>query len=235
MVRRVIALFAAVAAVTALAGLARANGSRPQADLSPIVIAVEAPITGSQASNGRDIVRGARLAVREVNARGGVLGRRIRLVPADDRGEQSQAKRVARRVIRRDAVAVIGPYNSSIGILNLPIYLRERVVPVHLTSTDETKGEGVTVQPKNSQIAPIEDRYIAGTGVARVTMLVDDTANGAFTVGMANRLSRRLARDDIEVTRVSVQETADAPDGYYASKVATALSTQPDLLYVSTY
>src|SRR3954447_12636994 len=69
----------------------------------------------------------------------------------------------------------------------------------------------------------------------RVAMLVDDTANGAFTVGMANRLSRRLARDDIEVKRVSVRETADVSDEYYASKVAEALSTRPDLLYVSTY
>src|SRR4051812_24043151 len=210
MARRVITLIAAVAALTALAGFVQADGSAPQADVGPIVIAVEAPITGSQASTGRDIVRGVRLAAREANSQGGVLGRRIEVVLADDRGERSRARRVARRVIRRDAVAVIGPYNSSIGIVNLPIYLRERVVPVHLTSTDETKDQGVTVQPKNSQIAPIEDRYIAGTGVGRVTMLVDDTANGAFTVGMANRLSRRLARDDIEVTRVSVQETADA-------------------------
>jgi branched-chain amino acid transport system substrate-binding protein len=230
-----IALFAALAAFTALAGLVHANGSAPRAALSPIVIAVEAPITGSQASTGRDIVRGVRLAVREVNARGGVLGRQIRLIKADDRGERSLAKRVARQVISRDAVAVIGPYNSSVGIVNLPIYLRNGVAPMHLTSTDETRAQGVTVQPKNSQIAPVEKRYVAGTGADRVAMLVDDTANGAFTVGMANRLSRRLARDDIDVTRVSVKETGDVSGDYYATKVAEALSTQPDLVYVSTY
>ena len=67
-------------------------------------------------------------------------------------------------------------------------------------------------------------------------MLVDDTPNGAFTVGMADRLQQRLAADGIAVSRISIKELADkVPAGYYASKVAEALATQPDLLYVSTY
>src|SRR6185503_11726564 len=153
--------------------------------LPPIKIAVEAPITGSQSSNGLDMLRGVQLAVRQANASGGVLGRRITIVRADDKGDQANARRVARRAIKRRVAAVIGPFNSSVGIVNLPIYLRNRVVPVHLTSSDDKKGEGITIQPKNSQIAPLEERYIRSTGAKKVAMLVDDTPNGAFTVGMA--------------------------------------------------
>src|SRR5947209_18154956 len=130
----------------------------------PIKIALEAPLTGSQSSTGLDMLRGVQLAVREANAGNGVLGRRVKIVRADDKGDRANAKRVARRVIKDKVAAVIGPYNSSVGIVNLPIYLRNRVVPVHLTSSDDTRGEGITIQPKNSQIAPIEDAYVRSTG-----------------------------------------------------------------------
>jgi branched-chain amino acid transport system substrate-binding protein len=66
-------------------------------------------------------------------------------------------------------------------------------------------------------------------------MLVDDTADGAFTAGMADRLAARLRARGVAVTRISVVERADAPAGYYEAKVAEALATRPDLVYVSTY
>jgi branched-chain amino acid transport system substrate-binding protein len=203
---------------------------------APIRIAVEGPLSGSQASTGLDILRGTQLAVREANRKHGVLGRRVRLIKVDDKGDQANAKRAARRAIRSKAVAVIGPYNSSVGIVNLPIYLKNRVVPVHLVSSDDTRGEGVTVQPKNSQIAPVEDAYVTSSKAKRVAMLVDDTPNGAFTVGMADRLQQRLTVDGVAVARISVKEVTDnVPASYYAQKVAEALATAPDLVYVSTY
>jgi branched-chain amino acid transport system substrate-binding protein len=233
MSRRARTTFAAAFALAfALAFGAVSNASA----LPPIKIAVEAPLTGSQASNGLDMLRGVQLAVREVNAGKRVLGRRVEIVRADDKGDRANARRVARRVIKKDVAAVIGPYNSSVGIVNLPIYLRNRVVPVHLTSSDDTRGEGITIQPKNSQIAPIEDAYVRATDAKKVTMLVDDTTNGAFTTGMADRLQKRLAAAGIAVSRISIKELADKVEaGYYASKVAEALATGPDLLYVSTY
>jgi branched-chain amino acid transport system substrate-binding protein len=230
--RRTLSVPFAVLALSTFAFGAASNASA----LPPIKIAVEAPLTGSQSSTGLDMLRGVQLAVRKVNAGNGVLGRRVKIVRADDKGDRANAKRVARQVIKKNVAPVSCPYNSSVGIVNLPIYLRNRVVPVHLTSSDDTKGEGITIQPKNSQIAPIEDVYVRSTGARKVTMLVDDTPNGAFTVGMANRLQKRLAADGIAVSRISIKELADGvPAGYYASKVAEALGTRPDLLYVSTY
>jgi branched-chain amino acid transport system substrate-binding protein len=230
------ALPVAAVALVVLTTTVSTASARPSSTLPPIKIAVEAPLSGSQSSNGLDMLRGVQLAVRQVNAADGVLGRRVKIIRADDKGDQSNAKRVARRVIKKKAVAVIGPYNSSVGIVNLPIYLNHRVVAVHLTSSDDTRGEGVTIQPKNSQIAPVEERYVRSTGAKRVAMLVDDTANGAFTIGMANRLQKRLAKDGVAITRISIKEITDNVEAtYYQSKVAEALAASPDLVYVSTY
>jgi branched-chain amino acid transport system substrate-binding protein len=204
----------------------------------PLLIAVEGPQSGSQAANGLDQLRGVRLAVRQLNAHGGLWdGRKVAIFAADDKGDAANAKAVARRVIGKGIRFLIGPYNSSVGIANLPLYRSHHVLPVWMTSRDETAGVGATVQPMNTQISPVEARYAKRVGAKRVAMLVDDTANGAFTKGMADRLRRALVRQGASVTWTSVVETTDPGSGgtYYADQVAHALATDPDLVYVSTY
>jgi branched-chain amino acid transport system substrate-binding protein len=217
----------------ALLVAAAVGAAAPPSSPEPLVIAVEGPQSGGQASNGLDQLRGVQLAVRQVNARGGVLDRPVRIVKADDGGSAARARPVARAVIGQGIGFVIGPYNSSVGLQNLSLYRQNRVLPVWMTSSDETKGAGATVQPMNSQIAPIEQRYLSALPARRVTMLVDDTPNGAFTKGMARRLQTALERVGITVQWISVIEGATS--AYYAGKTNEALATRPDLVYVSTY
>ncbi|HEY5695187.1 MAG TPA: branched-chain amino acid ABC transporter substrate-binding protein [Gaiellaceae bacterium] len=203
---------------------------------APLLLAVEGPQSGAQAANGLDQLRGVRLAVRQLNAHGGLWnGRKVVLVPADDRGEASRAKAVALRVIAKGIRFVIGPYNSSVGLANLPVYRSHHVLPVWMTSEDKTDGVGATVQPMNSQIAPIEARYVEQLHAQHVAMLVDDTANGAFTKVMATRLEDALVHDGASVSWTSIKETSAASGTYYADEVANALAQKPDLVYVSTY
>ena len=204
----------------------------------PLLIAVEGPQSGAQASNGQDQLRGVRLAVSRLNANGGLWnGRKIVVFAADDKGQAAKAKAVAQRVIAKRIHFVIGPYNSSVGLANLPLYRRHRVLPLWMTSEDKTGGLGATVQPMNSQIAPIEARYAEGLHAKHVAMLVDDTANGAFTKGMATRLRAKLQQAGATVTWISVKETTapGLPGTYYSDEVAQALASNPDLVYVSTY
>jgi branched-chain amino acid transport system substrate-binding protein len=225
-----------LAMVVTLSGtgiLVSASVGTAQPSSEPLVIAVEGPQSGGQASNGLDQVRGVQLAVRQVNAHGGVLDRHVQIVKADDRGSAARARPLARAVIAKGIGFVIGPYNSSVGLQNLPLYRQSRVLPLWMTSSDDTKGAGATVQPMNSQIAPVEQRYLSSLPARRVTMLVDDTPNGAFTVGMAQRLQTALEKVGTAVTSISIVE--GAPSAYYAGKVTEALATRPDLVYVSTY
>jgi branched-chain amino acid transport system substrate-binding protein len=64
-------------------------------------------------------------------------------------------------------------------------------------------------------------------------MLVDDTANGAFTKDTAERLRAALRQQGASVTWTSLKESQSGP--YYAQKVHRALSTHPDYVYVATY
>ena len=231
--RRRFALLVALAGVLSLVSVGAGSGSR-----APLLIAVEGPQSGAQAPNGLDQLRGVRLAVSQLNAHGGLWdGRKVALLPANDEGEAGRAKAVARHVIAAGIRFVIGPYNSSVGLANLSLYRRHGVLPLWMTSDDKTAGVGATVQPMNSQIAPVEARHVEGLHAKRVAMLVDDTPNGAFTKGMASRLRTALVREGASVTWTSVLETTapGLPDSYYSEEVGKALATHPDLVYVSTY
>jgi branched-chain amino acid transport system substrate-binding protein len=204
----------------------------------PLRIAVEGPQTGSQAPNGLDQLRGVRLAVSQLNAHGGLWnGRKVAIFQANDKAEASRGKAVARQVIAKGIRFVIGPYNSSVGLANLSIYRRHHVLPLWMTSEDKTGGIGATVQPMNSQIAPIEAQYVEKLHAKKVAMLVDDTANGAFTKGMATRLRAALQKAGASIGWISIKETTakGLPGTYYADEVSKALGTKPDLVYVSTY
>jgi len=193
-----------------------------------LVIAVEGPLTGDQASNGIDMLRGVQLAAKQINAKGGVNGLKVKVVGIDDQADANLAASSVDKATAAGAVAVVGPYNSSVGIINLPLYLKAGIIPVHMTSSNDTDGMGVTVQPKNNQIAPVEESYIKALGAKTVNMLVDPST---YTQGMADRLTTALSADGMKVTQYPI--TAGKSD--YANEVAQALAGVPDVIYVSTY
>jgi ABC-type branched-subunit amino acid transport system substrate-binding protein len=80
------------------------------ASTQPVVkIGLVAPFEGRYRSLGYEAIYAARLAIREINARGGINGRRIELVALDDRGEPEKAITAARQlVLDPQAVAVVG-------------------------------------------------------------------------------------------------------------------------------
>lgn len=228
--RRTLAVTSALIATGAVAGAATAGiiGGDP-VTWGPIYIAVEGPQTGAQSSNGQDQLRGVQLAVQQANAKGGVNGRQIQIVKANDQADPSLAATTARRVIASDAVAVIGPYNSSVGVKNLPLYTRAKVLPFHLTSTDDTTGIGVTIQPKNSQISPVEFSWISGQmKPAKVSMLVTQST---YTQGMADRLKASLEKQGVLVTQIPVEEGRAS----YQAELQQALTNNPTVVYLSTY
>ena len=219
---------AAGLAAVGLAAAALAPIPAVAGDKGTIVIALEAPLTGSQASNGKDMLRGAQLAAMQVNARGGVLGRTIKIVGVDDKADPALGAQAVQEAKAAGAVAVIGPYNSSVGLVNLSLYEEAGIVPLRMTSDNRTEGYGATLQPMNSQISPVEVDYISGLGIDSVAMLVDPSA---YTKSIASRTAKGLEKAGIKVTQTVIP--AGASD--YSAEVGEALATGPDMVYSATY
>jgi branched-chain amino acid transport system substrate-binding protein len=226
MPKRLLVLIASVA-LAVVATACSGSGSGPELSVK---IALEGPITGSQASNGVDMLRGAKLAVQEANASGGVLGRKIELISADDRADPAVGKQVAARMVASRVFAVVGPYNSGVGVQNLPIYVKAGVIPIHLTSNSATNGEGFTVQPKDYQVAPVEAKAIVDLYKARRVAIVYDPST--YTAGLAAQVRSALERAGVDVV---AYERVDPATHTYLDLVNGIKSMGPDLLYASTY
>ena len=61
-------------------------------------------LTGSTASFGTAATNGAKLAFKEINAKGGVIGKQIQIVVADNKGEPSESANAMTKVITQDKV-----------------------------------------------------------------------------------------------------------------------------------
>lgn len=96
-----------------------------------IKIGVVAPLSGSAAMVGDTEVKGVELAVEEINAAGGINGRKLEIVKADD--EQNPAKSVSavNKLVHQDKVdAVIGSVNSSAVLANMQVTKAAQIVQI---------------------------------------------------------------------------------------------------------
>jgi branched-chain amino acid transport system substrate-binding protein len=93
-------------AVWAVACLAMMMLAGPAMAADTIKIGFHAPLTGFAASDGKSATEGARLAVSQVNAAGGVLGKQLELVVYDDEAKPAQSIPIAKKLIGQDKVVV---------------------------------------------------------------------------------------------------------------------------------
>jgi branched-chain amino acid transport system substrate-binding protein len=197
----------------------------------PIKIAVEAPLSGQQAATGMDILRGAELLAKIENHAGGVLGRQLTIVPANDEADPSKATPVAKRVVTQHAFAVIGPFDSSVGVISLPIYKAAGVIPLRLTSSRLTNGLGFTVAPMDYQVAPVEAQAIAsslpaGGGVA----IVYDSST--FTSGIAQEVRANLASSRVPIVAF---DSYNAGQRNFTALLEGVKAADPSVVYYASF
>jgi ABC-type branched-subunit amino acid transport system substrate-binding protein len=193
-------------------------------------IAIDGPMTGEQASTGIDMANGAQLAVDQINAAGGVDGVKLTLVKVDDGATAAGGIRAAHKAIAARAFAVVGPFNSSVGVVNLPLYAKAGLPIVRLTSSVKTEGRGVTTQPMDSQVAPVEVKEITQVLHASRPAIVYDTST--YTAGIASRVKAGLKKaGEPAVAYVSVNSNQTD----FSKALKKAALSHPDLLYIAAY
>ena len=127
-------LIAAMAAATAFgASAARAE---------TLTVATAGPITGQYASFGEQMKRGAEMAVADINAAGGVLGKQLVLEVGDDACDPKQARAVAEDLAAKGVVLVAGHFCSSSSIPASEVYNEEGIIQITPASTNPALTEG---------------------------------------------------------------------------------------------
>lgn len=136
MFRFMIQLGAVIVAAAAISSGPLPGTSGARAYAQDLTIAVAGPMTGSYAQYGKFMRTNAELAVEQVNAAGGINGRKVRLVVEDDAMDPKQAPVVAQRLsLDPNVLAVIGHFSSTTCLAAVPIYNRHKLVVMSPSAT----------------------------------------------------------------------------------------------------
>ena len=182
---------AAAAAVAALSA-----GSRAQ---EPIKIGEYASLTGKEAAFGQSSHKGTLLAVEEINARVGVLGRQVELITEDNQSKQGESATIVKKLISREkVVAILGEVASMRSLEAAPICQAYKVPMVSPSST----------YPKVTEIGNyifrvcFTDRFQGHVlaKVAKDTLKIRRVAlltsvSSAYSVGLAEYFKERFTAD----------------------------------------
>jgi branched-chain amino acid transport system substrate-binding protein len=138
--RQLLAGVAVTVVLAALAGCgdqAKSSATTAEPAAGTIRLGTLVPLTGRSGPSGESMVNGARLAISEANAAGGVLGRQIELVVEDDACDPGTAVTAARTLVGKDIVASIGGYCSSATVPTLKTF-RSAGVPMVVAQANST-------------------------------------------------------------------------------------------------
>ncbi len=113
-------------------GIFQVSGQEKQS----IIIGVVEPLTGPVSLHGLSVVDGMKFAAKKINSEGGVLGRPIKLIVENGKGDPVETVSAIEKLIRRDKVpAIIGCWASSATLAAMPIVKRNRIPLLVETST----------------------------------------------------------------------------------------------------
>lgn len=108
----------------------------PVSAQAQVKIAVAAPISGPRAELGRQIQMGVEQAIEDINARGGVLGKKLVLSIRDDEANRDKAAAVAKAIVNDGVKFVVGHQNSDASVFAAPIYASAGVLEITPGSTN---------------------------------------------------------------------------------------------------
>lgn len=175
-------------ATIAAAGLLLLHAAACQAAEPPIRIGLIAPLTGGSADFGNSVRHGAQMAVAEINAVGGYLGRPLALVIRDDQAKPDVGRAMAEELVLKEKVAyTIGYCNTGVALKSLDVFEAAQ----HLLMVPCSTGTMITRKTAPAQsyvfrLAPVDAmkvRFLVREIVERrkltkVALLADRTGYG---------------------------------------------------------
>ncbi len=224
-----------LALLLALSSTACTSRKEPGNVTKPITIATVGPQSGDDAQIGQDMIRGVELAVDDLNARGGVLGRPVKLVALDDRGDPKDATSTASRLAAtEDVVAVVGHLNSGCSIPASVIYHRASMAMITPVSTqDDLTAQGFDevfrVVLRNSDQGPAAAKFAKEKlGARRVAILDDKSAYGRGIVAAFRKEASALGLD------IVAEDSFNRGDKDFSTLVTKLIAAKPDVVYAGT-
>ena len=213
-----------------------APSARAQQTAATLKVGEFASLTGSEASFGQMSHHGTELAVAELNARGGVLGKKLELLTEDDASKQGEAKTCAQKLISRDGVvALLGEVASGRSLEAAPICQRFKIPMISPASTNpkvtETGNYIFRVCFIDSFQASVIARFAQDTLKVKNVALLTDQAS-AYSVGLADFFKQSFTGGG---GRVVLERKYSSGDKDFKAQLTAIKEAGPGAIFVPGY
>jgi branched-chain amino acid transport system substrate-binding protein len=205
-----------------------------------IKIGFPIPLSGPGSVYGKPILAGAQMAVAEINARGGVLGRQLELIPRDSKANADEAVRLARELIIKDDVNFLaGTLTSAEAPAVSTVAKENKIVFVAPTSKSTILTDPAHIHPYIFRVASNTDvEGLAGASllaqwkdVKTVATIAPDYAYGRDSIAAFVAEIKKL-RPDIQIVDQQWPKFGE-PD--FTAFITAQMGKKPDAVYCSLF
>lgn len=233
-----LALMAATMAVSTL--VAAGCGGKEAATTNEIRLGANFELTGGVAQYGQSAANGIKLAIKEANAAGGVLGKQIKLVVADNKSEPAEAGNATTKLITQDKViAIFGPAASS-NVLASTQIAQDNKIPLLTPTGTNTK---ITVDNGKVKDFAFRSCFIdpfQGQVMASFAQKTVKAKTAAIYIDSSSDYSKSLSQNFEEVFvknggTIVAKEAFLQKDQDFKAALTKIKAVNPDVIYIPAY
>lgn len=232
----VASLLTAAVLLLLLPGCKPADQPASQTADAVIKVGEFASLTGKEAAFGQSSHKGTQLAIDELNAAGGVLGRKLQLVFEDNQSKQGESATIARKLISRDKiVALLGEVASGRSLEAAPIAQQYKVPQISPSSTNPKVTEMGDYIFRVCFIDPFQGTVMAkfakNTLKARSVAVLSDVA-APYSVGLAQFFKETFVADG---GKVLIEQKYNSGDKDFKGQLTAIKAANPEAVFVPGY
>jgi branched-chain amino acid transport system substrate-binding protein len=201
-----------------------------------VTVGVAGPMTGNYATFGAQFKAGADAVVEDINAAGGVLGKKIKIEVGDDACDPKQAVSVANKLAGMKIPFLAGHFCSGSSIPASAIYAEQGVLQISPASTnpkltDERAGPNVfRVCGRDDQQGSVAGTYIAKNFKDKVVAIIHDKS--AYGKGLADETKKAM---NAAGKQEALYDSITAGEKDYTALVSKLKQANVDLVYLGGY
>lgn len=218
-------------------GSESASGAKRDQPKAAIKIGFIGPLSGDNANAASDMLNAARLAVDEINAGGGVLGRPLEIVSADDACDPQTGTAAAQKLVVSGIVGVAGAYCSAAAIPETVVFHPKGIPFISAAATNPALTERgldtvFRTVGRDDQQGPFAARFLAGPAGAKKLAILHN--NTVYAKGLAEET--RAANHEFRLGMEVVFFDAITPgERDYSSALTKIKASGADTLYFTGY
>ena len=209
--------------------------SLPAGAQGPIRVGASMSLTGTYAKLGNYQHEGYKLCAKQINDKGGLLGRKVEFVVYDDQSTPATAVRLYEKLITEDKVdALMGPYSSPVTEASANVtekYKKVMVTPLAATTSIFKKGRKyifMVISPSEVYLEGLVD-MAAKRGLKTIAIVNEDTLFAKAAASGAAELAKKRGM------QIVFQEGYPKGNQDFSAMLTKIKAANPDVLAASTY